>query len=239
MPSFLDDLTPFYGTHAKNENGQTLESFLAEYDPKKYDNPCVTADIVVLKYRKSILPTMKGLQLLMVKRKNHPSIGYWALPGGFAEVNENLEDTAKRELQEETNLSGIPMEQLYTWGETWRDPRYRVITTSYLALVDESVSEIKAGDDAADAAWVNVTIKNIGNAIVEVDGIKKENSLYQLNLENMDKRIFLSAKVGVTKNKDQLLTEIKYQVTQSEKIAFDHSRVIVQALLHLERLLKK
>ena len=72
--------------------------------------------------------------MLLVKRGNHPSIGCWALPGGFVDLRENLEDTARRELQEETGVSGLPVEQFACYGDYQRDPRARIITSAYLSI---------------------------------------------------------------------------------------------------------
>ena len=112
MASFLEDITPFYGTGERNGKGQTLEEFLEEYDPYRYKNPCCTTDTVVFSYKDEQALKEGRLKILLVKRGNHPSIGCWALPGGFVNLRENLEDTARRELQEETGVSGLPVEQL-------------------------------------------------------------------------------------------------------------------------------
>ena len=115
----------------KNKQGLTEEQFLARYDAGKYERPSVTVDMLIFtvtdeenqNYRK--LPE-KVLRLLLIKRGDHPYIGQWALPGGFVEMDESLDEAALRELQEETNIKNIYMEQLYTWGDIGRDPRTRL-----------------------------------------------------------------------------------------------------------------
>ena len=93
MPAFFDDISSFYGTGERNVSGQTLEEFLELYDPYKYKNPCCTTDAVVFSYREKLDSTLTGLKLLLVKRSNHPSIGFWALPGGFIELQEDIDQT--------------------------------------------------------------------------------------------------------------------------------------------------
>lgn len=238
MPAFLDDISGFYGLEETNELGQDLEAFLDMYDPKKYDNPSVTADILVIKYKGRIDTVNTGLKLLMIKRKNHPSIGLWALPGGFVEIREDLEEAAKRELREETNLSGIPVEQLYTWGEYWRDPRSRIITTSFLALVDETVETIKAGDDAADAAWMDIELTELREEITKQNDKVKIVTRYKLVLVCKEKNIRLSAVVEKVRNAEGLLLEENFSVIENDGIAFDHPRFILHALMHLSNRMK-
>ena len=80
MPSFLKDISDFYGTGEKNAAGQTLEEFLESYDPHRYETPSCTTDAAVFSYRGILDRELSGLKLLLVKRGNHPSIGFWALP---------------------------------------------------------------------------------------------------------------------------------------------------------------
>ncbi len=111
----------------------------------------VTVDIVIFTLRES------DLQVLLVKRRNSPFEGRWAIPGGYVEADESLENAAMRELNEETGVQGdaVHIEQLFTFGEPKRDPRGRVITVAYFALVPAPLA-VQAGDDAAEAQWQSV-----------------------------------------------------------------------------------
>jgi len=95
------------------------------------------------------------LCVLLVRRGREPFAGHWALPGGFVDIDESLEDAARRELAEETSVAGVWLEQLYTFGAPDRDPRGRVISVAYYALIpaDRAVQP-EAGDDADRVRWV-------------------------------------------------------------------------------------
>ncbi|MBY0356662.1 MAG: NUDIX hydrolase [Candidatus Obscuribacterales bacterium] len=95
-----------------------------------------------------------SLEVLLVKRKNEPFKSFWGLPGGFLlEEDESLEAAATRELYDETNVSNVYLEQLYTFGDKGRDPRGRIITASYLALLRQEGLELRASADASGLAW--------------------------------------------------------------------------------------
>lgn len=111
----------------------------------------VAADAVVFGYE-----VRRGLEVLLVQRRIEPFRGEWALPGGFVYENESLEAAVERELREETGVQVNYMEQLYTFGEPGRDPRKRVISVAYVALVKQSVHRVLADSDAADARWFPV-----------------------------------------------------------------------------------
>jgi len=117
------------------------------YDPTKYERPSVTVDVVIF----SLVDN--DLQVLLVKRKYAPFAGVWAIPGGFVRMEESLEDAALRELAEETSVTDVYIEQLYTFGAPHRDPRTRVITVAYFALVPHDAIRHRPGDDAAETAW--------------------------------------------------------------------------------------
>ncbi len=95
----------------------------------------------------------KVLHVLLVKRHFPPFAGMWALPGGFVQPEESLEEAARRELREESGVEAVYLEQLYTFGDPNRDPRGRVITVAYFALVPAERQTLRAADDALDTAW--------------------------------------------------------------------------------------
>jgi 8-oxo-dGTP diphosphatase len=113
----------------------------------QYPHPAVTTDVVLFSIRDG------RLQLLLIRRGREPHRGMWALPGGFLDINEDLDQCAKRELQEETGLKDIYLEQLYTFGRPERDPRERVISVTYYALVCSDRLQAKASSDADEVAW--------------------------------------------------------------------------------------
>lgn len=98
----------------------------------------------------------EDLKLLLIQRDLEPFAGQWALPGGFVHVDETLDEAAARELQEEAGLSKVFLEQLYTFGDVNRDPRERVVTVAYYALVNIRDHRVQSATDARNAAWFPV-----------------------------------------------------------------------------------
>ena len=113
-----------------------------------YPRPMVTADAVVFAVQD------ERLSVLAIRRKNEPYAGRWALPGGFVDMDESLETAVMRELQEETGVTGVRLEQMHTFSAPDRDPRGRSISTAFLGLTDWRRHTVQAADDAADAAWL-------------------------------------------------------------------------------------
>lgn len=112
-----------------------------------YPHPAVTTDAVVFTVHND------ALQVLLIQRAREPFRGMWALPGGFVDIAEDLDDCVHRELREETGLDGIELHQFRAFGAPLRDPRERIITVAYLGLVRFAESRPVAGDDAAAVAW--------------------------------------------------------------------------------------
>jgi 8-oxo-dGTP diphosphatase len=108
----------------------------------------VTVDIVIFALRDA------ELQVLLVQRGVPPYQGEWALPGGFVHADESLEAAARRELDEEAGVRDVYLEQLYTFGEPGRDPRGRIVTVAYYALLTTAIAPLVAGTDAGAARWM-------------------------------------------------------------------------------------
>jgi 8-oxo-dGTP diphosphatase len=115
-----------------------------------YPRPMVTVDAVVFRKNGS------NTEVLLIKRGHFPFAGMWALPGGFVDMHETLEEAVVRELEEETGLKNVPLEQLHAYSDIHRDPRGRNISITFYGSTDWQNSEVTGGDDAADAQWFPV-----------------------------------------------------------------------------------
>ena len=117
----------------------------------QYPRPALTVDCVVFGFDEG------ELKALLIERGLEPFKGRWALPGGFVRVDETMEEAARRELVEETGLKDVFLEQLFTFGKVERDPRERVVSVAYYALVKLSDHRARAATDAANAQWFPVS----------------------------------------------------------------------------------
>lgn len=220
---------------------QNEEEFLKHYDASKYEHPSVTVDTLVFtvvdretkNYRK--LPE-KVLRVLLINRKDYPEKGKWAIPGGFINMDEDLEAAALRELKEETNVDDIYIEQLYTYGDVKRDPRTRVISCTYLSLTNSNSLDVKAGDDAKEAQWFDVSSKLIEEQkmILKKGYVLKK--YYRLTLQN-DYHEFNST-ILVTITQTGKHPRIKREIVSSDELAFDHALIIQYGLERLRNKLE-
>jgi 8-oxo-dGTP diphosphatase len=148
-----------------------------------WPRPMVTVDAAVFAF------FGKKAKLLLINRGNKPFKGQWALPGGFVDIDEELEDAAVRELKEETGLSNVPLEQMHTFGKCGRDPRGRQITIVFMGVLEKRPPKIKSGDDAAKAKWFDIEKlpKNLAfdhNEVIRFAiGKLKKKELYRLNVK--------------------------------------------------------
>jgi 8-oxo-dGTP diphosphatase len=220
----------------RDKQGHTEEEFLRSYDVSIYDRPSIAVDMLIFtivdvqkeNYRK--LPE-KSIKLLLVKRGVHPYMGHWALPGGFVTMDESVDEAALRELKTETNIDDVYMEQLYTWGDVNRDPRTRVISCSYMALVDSKLLEVKAGDDADDARWFNVRYSVLEEKKTTLENDFAFEKVVKMTFSN-DKDI-LEATVKVMEKSSGKAATVVREVMVSNGIAFDHVKMIQYAVERL------
>lgn len=197
----------------RNEEGLTESEFLERYNPGDYARSSVTVDMLVFAMSKSL----DSLRILLIKRKDHPFIGQWALAGGFVNEDESAYTAACRELEEETGLKNVYLEQLYTMSNPSRDPRMRVISIDYLALINEC--DVVAGDDASDALWFDISLNE--NRIV------LKNVEHDIRMEyKLKKRIF---KNGVVKT----VGYVPVLDSNGEFLAFDHAESILEGILRI------
>jgi 8-oxo-dGTP diphosphatase len=140
--------------------------FLRAYDASSFEKPSVTVDIVILTAHDN------ALKVLLVKRLEHPFKDSWSLPGGFVRIQESLDEAATRVLVQKGNLRGVFLEQLYTFGSVNRDPRMRIISVSYYALVE--YEQIKENDNLG-LFQVNYDEKK--NTVTIKDNSKKTHGL--------------------------------------------------------------
>lgn len=196
------------------------EEFLKSYNAKDYDQLSITTDILILSisdeeqsnYRKS---TKKHMSVLLVKRNDYPFKDKWCLPGGFLDVNENLDDCPRRILKKETNLSDIYLEQLYTLGKVKRDPRTRVVSVSYMALVDKNRLNQKIVNNAS---WFNITYEESANFV-------------DVTLDNNDEQL----KFKIRKELREHTTDrYEFYIEKNDNLAFDHPIVIWSGIERLK-----
>ena len=142
----------------RDKNGLTEAEYLAGYNPGNWERPSLTADIC-------IITDEREKKILLIRRGNHPFLGKWALPGGFSEKGERIEETAARELEEETTIrmDAKDLALVGVYSKPGRDPRGWTVTAAYKAVVNPSKVKPIAADDAADAKWFTIEGEGTGD----------------------------------------------------------------------------
>lgn len=218
-----------------DRDGLTEREFLEKYRAGDYERPSVAADMVIFtvtdeaadSYRK--LPE-KELRILLIRRGGHPFLGKWALPGGFVQPSETTEQAAARELREETGVDDVYLEQLYTFSDIGRDPRTWVMSCSYMALINSDKLELKAGDDAAEAAWFKVSYRLLREQKELMEDGYVKTLEYELKLSGEEE---LSAIVARTLTVKTISTSTEYKIVSNNGLAFDHAKIIACAIERL------
>ena len=197
---------------------KTEEEFLKDYNPKDYDQLSMTSDILLISvsdqeqtnYRKT---SKKMMSILLVKRDDYPYKDKWCLPGGFLNPKtETLEECAKRVLKKETNLSNIYLEQLYTYDAIDRDPRTRVVSTTYIALIDKNKLTEMINPNAS---WFDIVL------------LEEKNNIVDITLDNGKDTIHLSIKKEL---REKTTDRYRFIAIKNENLAFDHAIVILAGI---------
>ncbi|MBQ2819041.1 MAG: NUDIX hydrolase [Clostridia bacterium] len=167
-----------------DKDGLTEAEFLKNYSSDKYPKPSLTADVII------IAKAGDTRQVLLIKRGGHPYLGCWAFPGGFANMGESIEQTAERELLEETGINGVALTPVGFFSKPGRDPRGWVVTRTFLAQT-ESELPAKAADDAQDARWFDLEQEEsrvkltCGNELIEFSYSDKPITVTPLSEQRM------------------------------------------------------
>lgn len=226
------------------------KEFLAGYDLTKYDRPSVAADVVVFSVMKDDecedvrRLQEKKLKILLIRRGGFPYKGSWAMPGGFCRKGEDVIDSARRELCEETGIDDAYVKLVGVYGEPDRDPRGWVISSTYMALMNGRDCRLKAGDDAQDARWFTVELTDVSTEVsgtgeeivkneVEASCKVQNEKRYRLVLKNADSDIKLTAVLRRTDMSSCGRSSDSYDIEECEGLAFDHARIITEAVLGL------
>ena len=202
------------------KNYTSEEEFLKDYNPSDFDLLSLTTDILIFSVSDGVQENYRKLNkkffsILLVKRNTYPFKDKWCLPGGFIGVDEDLDDAAKRILKQEANIEDIYLEQLYTFGNPKRDPRMRVISTSYMALIDKNKLLNKI---SSNASWFNVMV------------IEDKKSIH-VTLDNGEEELKFKIKKTL---REKTTDRYKYEIEENDSLAFDHPLVIVSGISRLK-----
>lgn len=210
----------------KNKDGLTEKEFLHSYVPGNYQRPSNTVDMLLFTVDDVEVTGKdpdKALKILLIKRGDHPFLGCFAIPGGFVNIDEGLSSACYRELKEETNIESVYFEQLKTFGDlVERDPRMRVISIAYMALVDKTNIKPTAGDDAIDAKWFTVRKDFISSNNLGIERV----DTYNITLVSDDDQVKIGYLVTekFIKNGILSITVPSYEPLgwSKDELAFDH-----------------
>ncbi len=190
----------------------------------RMDNMALSTDLLIFSVSKGEAKTCRNLSdkyfsILLIKRKKEPYKGKWCLPGGFVRLEETIDMAADRVLKKETNLHNIYKEQLYTFGEIDRDPRRRVISTAYMALIDKEKITDKLSEEAS---WFNIHLE---------EGKDKVN----VTLENGEETITFIIEKTL---KEKTTSKYEYQTIKNDNIGFDHAQIIMTGIERMKNKVK-
>lgn len=217
------------------------KSFLENYDITSFERPSLAADIVMFSIleegeRDSIRRLQKKkLKVLLIRRASYPYKDCFALPGGFCVPGEDVLETARRELYEETNVKDAYLKLFGVYGEKERDPRGWIISNAFMALFDGSRCRLKAGTDAWEARWFSIDLEKESEKKSGHGEEVQVESIYRLGLSNEETGTSFVVKVLEEKHYRNFHETIRYEIQEQGRLAFDHAKIILEALFRLKK----
>ena len=220
------------------------KKYLEGYEIDRYERPSLATDMAIFSVMETAeaenfrkLPK-RSLKLLLVCREAYPYKGSWALPGGFCRPGEDVAETARRELFEETSLQHAYLSLFGSFGEADRDPRGWVISNAFLALTDAEKYQLNAGTDAKEAAWFTVEVTSAEVKKEVKEDFARIETEYSLSFRQEERGVLLTAKIAACKTFCNYHESVEYKITESNGLAFDHGKIILCAWLHLRETLE-
>lgn len=217
------------------------KDFLKHYRQEDYERPSVAVDMTVFSVRNILAENYRKLpekvfSVLLIKRAEYPFKDMWALPGGFIRKGENAQTAARRELEEETGIKQADLKALGVFSDPQRDPRGWIISCGFMALIEENKTPFVSKNDAAEALWFRVSLKDIkkSSELIKNGYIKK--SRKQLILTNGD--IKLSAVIETEEKSTLYDREVSYKIIENNALAFDHAKIIAFSIDKIRRSLE-
>lgn len=205
-----------------DRDGLTEKEYLARYDRTKWDRPSYTADCLIAgvgKERRRGEDVVR-VSMLLVRRANHPYLGYWAMPGGFVEPGETGLEAAARELEEETGLTNIYLEPFYFASTPGRDPRGWTVSEVFFGTTPLGAKLVgMAGDDAMEIGWFDIRYDRIGE------------DRYSATLKHNDEVIEI--KIAIARDMVGNMDFDKSEIIENTGMAFDHGKMVFYLLQKL------
>ncbi len=234
-------------------NSSEEREYLENYNIEQFERPSVAADIVAFAVmqdgEQSNIRKLENreLKLLLIKRSQFPYKGAWALPGGFLRPGETIEETAKRELLEETGVENPFLHLAGVYSEAKRDPRGWIISNSFISLINAENCSLRADTDAWDAAWFCVKLQSDNTSSDDSTSTTKmikhtltlsfDSASSDSNIKG-DENIEIKAIVSEKSTRKGHNHVSSYQIVDSGELGFDHAKIIVQSLLELRDMME-
>ena len=234
-------------------NSSEEREYLENYNIGQFERPSVATDIVAFAVmqdgEQSNIRKLENreLKLLLIKRSQFPYKGAWALPGGFLRPGETIEETAKRELLEETGVENPFLHLAGVYSEAGRDPRGWIISNSFISLINAENCSLRADTDAWDAAWFCVKLQSDNTSSDDSTSTTKmikhtltlsfDSASSDSNIKG-DENIEIKAIVSEKSTRKGHNHVSSYQIVDSGELGFDHAKIIVQSLLELRDMME-